>query len=118
MVIRMSKDTVARFKYDGMEYSIDMADMTGEESGVLKTYVQGYRGVNDFQELFTAGDIQLMVVLVGLAMARSGNPKVNYKHLLSRPISEFEILGDDESDPTEEGEPEATGPPSSPESTE
>jgi len=117
-VVEVSKDTVARFKYDGMEYSIDIADLTGEESGILKTRVKGYRGVNDFDELLGAGDIQLMVVLIGLAMARMGNPKVNYKHLLSRPLGEFEILGDDDEDPTEGAAPEVSGPPSSEESTE
>ena len=116
-MVTLSENTGVRFKYDGMEYSLDIGDLSGQESGVLKTYVHGYRGVNDMQELFASGDIQLLVVLVGLAMARSGNPKVNYKHLLSQPISAFEILGDDESDPTGEGEPEASGPPSSQEST-
>jgi len=114
----MSDSTVARFKHDGMEYSLDIADMTGEESGILKTHVQGYRGVNDFEVLFGAGDIQLMVVLVGLAMARSGTKNVNYKHLLSRPISEFEILGDDEENPTSTETPDETGLRSSQDDTE
>ena len=116
-MVTLSKDTtVVICKYDGMEYPIDLADLSGREMGVVKKYTD-IRGLNQFRPAFRAGDLQLMAVLVGLAMERSGI-KADYEKLLSIPNDQFDLRDEEENDPTEAGEtPAEDGKQSTQEST-
>ncbi len=115
----MSKETEVTFRFDGQTHSIDLADLSGTEMGTIKRHVNGVLGVNDCQRHFAAGDTQLMAVMCGLAMERSGLKPVDYQKLLDAPSAQFEIVDDDENPTQAETESSApTGTPGSPESTE
>ena len=118
VAVSENKDsTVIICKYDGMEYPIDLADLSGREMGIVKRHTD-IRGLNQFRPAFRAGDLQLMAVLVGLAMERSGI-KADYEKLLSIPNDQFDLADEDTDDPTEAGEtPAENGKQPSEESTE
>lgn len=83
----MKTDTTVIFTVDGMEYTLDIADLTGKESGVLKR-IGHLKGINEIPEAMQAGDVEAVAALVGIAMARAGI-KPNYERLLDLPISAF-----------------------------
>lgn len=106
-------DTTVIFGVDGMEYALDIADLTGKEVGVLKR-VGMLAGINEIPEAMQSGDAEALAALVGIAMARAGL-RPNYERLLNLSISAFSVrLPEDKEVPLA---PETSGTPSSPEST-
>lgn len=113
-------DTTVIFAVDGMEYPLDIADLTGRETGILKR-VGKLKGAAEITEAMMAGDIEALAALVGIAMSRAGI-KPNYERLLDLPTTAFETkLPEDTPDPLETRPttmPEPHGTPSLQESTE
>jgi hypothetical protein len=103
---------------DGMEFSIDILDLTGREVGTLKR-IGHLRGINDLVPALENADTEAIAVLAGIAMERSGNKTVNYDYLLDLPLGKIkaEVLEPESSgnplgESDENDNPETTGNPS------
>jgi len=100
----MTESTVT-FSYDGMEYPIDLADLTGRETRTVKQYTD--LGMNEYGPELFKGNVALLAVLVGVAMQRSGIDNVDFEKLLDVPGREFEVVEEKNAPTTDDqgGEP-------------
>ena len=88
----MENNTLVNFSYDGIEYPIDMADLTGREDNILAQYVPRYEGVNGISQMFIAGNTAMLAIVLGLAMRRAGNPSVDFDKLLDIPSQKIDVV--------------------------
>ena len=77
-------DTTIIISVDGMEYSLDIANLTGRETGILKR-VGKIEGILKIPDAMMAGDMEVTAALTGIAMARAGI-KPDYERLLDLPM--------------------------------
>ena len=110
----MENNTLLTFKHDGMEYQIDMGDLTGREDNTLAHYVPRYRGVNGISQMFIDGSTALLAICLGLAMKRSGNKNVDFEKLLDIESKNIDVVLPEKPIPTDDQD----GPQPSEESTE
>lgn len=90
---------------DGVGYSLDVSNLTGRESGVLKR-IGKVGGVLGVPRALEEGDIEVVVALAGIAMKRAGI-EPDYDKLLDLPIGMFRI--DLSERPTQAGTSPAVG---------
>lgn len=64
-------DTTIKVTVEGVEYPLDLSEMTGREVGVLKR-VGHIKGVGDLPEALQAGDLEVVVAVAVIAMSRAG----------------------------------------------
>ena len=81
-------ETTVIFAVDGMEYVLDIANLTGRETGILKR-VGRLKGVSEIPDAMAAGDMEALAALVGIAMSRAGL-KPDYEKLLDLPMGAVE----------------------------
>ena len=81
-------ETTVIFAVDGMEYVLDIANLTGRETGTLKR-VGRLKGVSEIPDAMAAGDMEALAALVGIAMSRAGL-KPDYEKLLDLPMGAVE----------------------------
>ena len=88
----MENNSLLTFKHDGMEYQIDISDLTGREDNTIAQYVPRYEGVNGLGKMFRAGNTALLAICLGLAMKRSGNTNVDFEMLLDIPSKNIDVV--------------------------
>ena len=91
---------------DGMEYPLDIGDLTGREYGVLRE-VAHIEGLSDIGVGIDKRNMEVVIALAGVAMQRAGI-KVDFDRLLDMKIGDIKLDIPDV-DPT----PEADKPPES-----
>lgn len=110
-------DTTVIFIVDGMDYALDIADLTGRESGILKR-IGHIEGPAKIPDAMNALDTEVLSALAGIAMARAGI-KPNYERLLDLPVSAFGVkLPDSDNGDIPLAGTDTSGTPSLPECTE
>ena len=99
----VSKDTTVILKHDGMEYKLDAGNLNGEEVGVLKR-VGHVPGIVGLFEALEAGDLEALIALLGIAMARVGQ-QPTWGKLMKLTVSDIAVVIPEETkDPTRAGE--------------
>ena len=91
-------ETTVIFAVDGMEYALDIANLTGRETGTLKR-VGRLKGVSEIPDAMAAGDMEALAALVGIAMSRAGL-KPDYEKLLDLPMGAVEARLSSEEKPS------------------
>lgn len=92
----MSDNTTVNIEVDGIEYALDIKNLSGRETGVLKR-IAHLKGINDIPEALQSGDLEAIAALAGIAMARSGIAP-DYEKLLDLPVGMITVKlpeGDD-----------------------
>lgn len=92
----MNKDTTINIEVDGVEYALDVKNLSGRETGVLKR-VAHLKGINDIPDALTSGDLEAVAALAGIAMTRCGITP-DYDKLLDLPVGMITVKlpeGDD-----------------------
>jgi len=102
------------FQLDGMEYPIDLADLTNREADTVCHHAK-VAGMIQLSNELMAGSVAAIVALTGLAMKRAGQSP-DYEKLWDLPTGAIQVA--DDKNPPEAGTQGAPGSPSSPESTE
>lgn len=74
---------------DGVDHALDIGNLTGRESGVLKR-VGKIKGVLEVADALRAGDMEVVVALAVIAMQRSGI-NADPERLLDMPHTMFRI---------------------------
>ena len=95
---------------DGMEYPLDIQNLTGKEVGIIKR-IGHVNGINAVPDALEAGDLELIAALAGIAIARTG-ANVIYDKLLDMPIGMINVKLPDDSESSDTplaGTPETIG---------
>jgi hypothetical protein len=80
----VTNDTTISIEVDGVEYALDVKNLSGREAGVLKR-IAHLKGINDIPDALSSGDLETVAALAGIAMARSGITP-DYEKLLDLPV--------------------------------
>lgn len=103
----MSDNTTINIEVDGIEYALDIKNLSGRETGVLKR-VAHLKGINDIPEALSSGDLETVAALAGIAMARTGIAP-DYEKLLDLPVGMITVkLPEGDDSPLAHGERETT----------